>query len=199
MKGKRVKKSVIMTVSALAGAALISLAAMGGASAEEDKVVVDIGPFELEDGGKAGKKDAVYEEGRWISEDSGVPTYYVSPEGKVDFMTYRGFQRYHAECHVCHGPEGLGSTYAPALVESVKTMTYEDFVGVVASGQVRKAGGTEYVMPALGDNKNVMCYLDAMYVYLKARSADVVPRGRPRNRESKPKEVGEFENACLAG
>ena len=52
-------------------------------------------------------------------------------------MTHSGFRRYHAECHVCHGPEGEGSTYAPALVDSMKTMTYDEYLGVVASGRVR--------------------------------------------------------------
>ena len=35
----------------------------------------------------------------------------------VDWATYNGYRRYHGECHVCHGPNGLGSTYAPALAE----------------------------------------------------------------------------------
>ena len=31
------------------------------------------------------------------------------------------------------------------------------------------------VMPTFGDNKNVMCYIDAIYVYLRARADDAVP------------------------
>ncbi len=27
--------------------------------------------------------------------------------------------------------------------------------------------GTKYIMPALGDNKNVMCCIDDLYVYLR--------------------------------
>ena len=34
-------------------------------------------------------------------------------------------------------------------------------------------------MPAFGDNKNVMCYLDDIYVYLRARANNAIPRGRP--------------------
>ena len=34
-------------------------------------------------------------------------------------------------------------------------------------------------MPAFADNKNVMCYLNDIYVYLRARSQDAIPRGRP--------------------
>lgn len=180
-------------------AAAAALTTLAFAGEEEERKALEIGPFKLEDGAVAGAAKVEFEDGRWFAEESGNPTYHVDKDGKVDFMSYRGYQRYHAECHVCHGPEGKGSTYAPALVDSVKTMTYEDFVGVVASGQVRNAGGTEYVMPALGDNKNVMCYLDAMYVYLKGLSAGAVPSGRPRNRASRPKEVGDAEAACIAG
>ena len=40
-------------------------------------------------------------------------------------------------------------------------------------------------MPALGDNPNVMCYIDDIYVYLKARADGVLPRGRARQAERK--------------
>jgi hypothetical protein len=79
-------------------------------------------------------------------------------------------------------------------------MAYSDFVGVVASGRVTHgAGGSESVMPALGDNKNVMCYIDDIYVYLKARADGALARGRPPARDDKPKELDEFEKSCLAG
>jgi methanol metabolism-related c-type cytochrome len=119
--------------------------------------------------------------GKWALPD-GSPTYHVQKDGKMDWYAYSGFRRYHSECHVCHGPEGEGSTYAPGLVESMKTMDYSTFLGVVASGRERDAGGTKYIMPALGDNKNVMCYIEDLYVYLKGRSDGVIPRGRPAGR-----------------
>ena len=39
---------------------------------------------------------------------------------RVDFATYTGFRRYHSDCHVCHGPDGEGSSYAPALADSLE-------------------------------------------------------------------------------
>ena len=39
--------------------------------------------------------------------------------GKVDERVYNGFRRYHAGCNHCHGPDGVGSTFAPALVEKL--------------------------------------------------------------------------------
>jgi methanol metabolism-related c-type cytochrome len=127
----------------------------------------------------------------------GDPTFNVKPDGTVDWYTYSGFRRYHSECHVCHGPDGEGSTYAPALMDSVKHINYAEFYGIVVGGKQTLGGGENKVMPALGDNKNVMCYIDDIYVYLRARSASVIDRGRPQKHEDKPQEVGEAEHACL--
>ena len=137
-------------------------------------------------------------EGKWTTKD-GSPTYNIEADGKMDWFTYSGFRRYHSECHVCHGPEAQGSTYAPALVESVKTMDYPTFLGIVASGQqnVRFQGNS--VMPALGDNKNVMCYIDDIYIYIKALSDAAIPRGRPAGRVDKTAVQGENEKACSGG
>ena len=41
-------------------------------------------------------------------------------------------------------------------------------------------------MPALGDNPNVMCYIDDIYIYLKARADGGLPRGRPPSALDKP-------------
>ncbi len=137
-------------------------------------------------------------EGKWTTKD-GSPTYNIQADGTMDWFTYSGFRRYHSECHVCHGPEAQGSTYAPALVDSVKTMDYPTFLGIVASGQqnVRFQGNS--VMPALGDNKNVMCYIDDIYIYIKALSDAAIPRGRPAGRVDKTAVQGENEKACSGG
>ena len=137
------------------------------------------------------------EDGRYFTVDD-VPTFNITDEGAVDWPTYSGFRRYHSECHVCHGPEGEGSTYAPALKVSAIDMDYYDFLDVVTNGRkVVRAGGQDSVMPAFGENANVMCYLDDIYVYLKARGVDAVPRGRPGKKEPKSDVIREDENACL--
>ena len=132
------------------------------------------------------------EEGKYFDKN-GDPTFKVAADGTVDWYTSSGYRRYHSECHVCHGPDGMGSTYAPALKDSMKTMSYGDFVGVVASG--RTNGNS--VMPALGDNPNVACYMDDFYIYLRARANDAVGRVRPAKREEKPKAYTEAENSCM--
>jgi mono/diheme cytochrome c family protein len=60
--------------------------------------------------------------GKYMDKD-GNPTYKISPDGMVDWYTFSGFRRYHSDCHVCHGPNGEGSTYAPALASSLKTLS----------------------------------------------------------------------------
>jgi methanol metabolism-related c-type cytochrome len=134
--------------------------------------------------------------GRYFTEE-GVPTFNVAEDGTVDWLTFSGYRRYHAECHVCHGPDGEGSTYAPALKNSALTLDYYEFLDVVVNGRQRVGGGVNSVMPAFGDNPNVMCYIDDIYVYLKAHGSGVVPRGRPAQREEKTEAIQEAENACM--
>ncbi len=136
------------------------------------------------------------EDGRYLTAD-GVPTYNVAPDGTIDWLTYSGFRRYHSECHVCHGPEGEGSSYAPALKKSAIDMDYYDFVDVVTNGRKKVNASENSVMPAFGQNANVMCYLDDIYVYLKARGTDAVPRGRPGKKEAKHEAIRQAEADCL--
>jgi len=136
------------------------------------------------------------EDGKYFDKE-GNPTFKVAADGTVDWYTYSGYRRYHSECHVCHGPDGMGSTYAPALAESVKTMSYGDFVGVVASGRKNVSSSQENVMPALGDNPNVACYMDDLYIYLRARANDAVGRARPAKKEDKPDAYTAAENSCM--
>jgi len=113
-------------------------------------------------------------------EDDWESKPYIVEDGKVDYGTYNGFRRYHNTCHVCHGPDALGSTFGPALRDSLKTMSYSDFLDVVTNGrQAKTAGGEDSVMPSFGENADVMLYIDHIYAYLKARADDAVGRGRP--------------------
>jgi len=126
-----------------------------------------------------------------------IPTFNISDDGTVDWPTFSGYRRYHADCHVCHGPDGEGSSYAPALKESAMRMDYYDFIGIVASGRQKVGAADNQVMPAFGTNPNVMCYLDDIYTYLRARGADAVPRGRPAQRADKSDAYAEAEKACM--
>lgn len=142
--------------------------------------------------------DAASEEDGKFFDADGNPTYKIE-NGTVDWYTFSGFRRYHSDCHVCHGPDGVGSSYAPALATSLKTMDYGTFLSVVAEGRKNLSAGKESVMPSFGDNKNVYCYLDDIYIYLRARADDVAPRGRPPKKADKPEGAKEFEASCMGG
>lgn len=138
------------------------------------------------------------ENGRWYTAD-GIPTFKMSEDGTVDFATFSGYRRYSAECHVCHGPDGEGSTYAPALKTSVLNIDYYEFQEVVASGKQEVNAAANLVMPAFGTNRNVWCYIDDIYAYLIARGVEALPRGRPAKKEAKSDDFVAQENSCMEG
>jgi len=133
-----------------------------------------------------------------VAQDGEKP-YKISEDGTVDWYVFSGFRRYHADCHVCHGPDGLGSSFGPALVESLKTLSYEDFLDVVTNGRKNITTSSENVMPSFGLNPNVMCFVDDIYAYLKARSDGALPRGRPAKHDDKPQEAKDRDTACMGG
>ena len=104
---------------------------------------------------------------------------YTVVDGKVDKGTYNGYRRYTDACLRCHGPDGAGSSYAPNLTDSLKHLSHDDFVSTVMGGRQNLSAGQEKVMPAFGNVPDVVDYLDDIYAYLKARSDDVLGRGRP--------------------
>jgi len=136
------------------------------------------------------------EDGKYFDKD-GNPTYKIGANGTVDWYTYSGFRRYHSDCHVCHGPDGMGSSYAPALKDSLRTLNYSDFLGIIAGGRKNVNTAQENVMPAFGTNDNVMCYLDDIFVYLRARANDAVGRGRPEKHAEKPAGAAAAEDTCF--
>jgi methanol metabolism-related c-type cytochrome len=164
-------------------------------------VMLAAGPFVLgahltfADG--TGDPAPVKTEGGKYYDKEGNPTFKVQSDGTVDWSTYSGFRRYHSDCHVCHGPDGEGSSYAPALSSYLKTKNYSDFANVVVNGRKNVSTAQESVMPSFGTNRNVMCYLEDIFVYLRARANDAVSRGRPQKHEDKPEAATQVENSCL--
>jgi mono/diheme cytochrome c family protein len=104
---------------------------------------------------------------------SGSEKLYVVEDGKVDARTYNGFRRYHAGCNHCHGPDGVGSTFGPSLVDPL--LDIGSFRHVVLEG--RATGNS--VMKGFADDPNVAPYIDDIYAYLQARADGVLGRGRP--------------------
>ena len=130
------------------------------------------------------------------ADKGGNPTYKIGEDGTVDWYTFSGFRRYHSDCHVCHGPNGEGSSYAPALANSLKTLSYVDFNNIVTNGRNHVDAANNKVMPSFATNVNVMCYLDDIYVYLRARANDAIPGGRPPKHEDKSQAAKDAEASC---
>ena len=159
------------------------------------------GPFavgaSLAFGDGAGDPTPIKNESGKYYDKQGNPTFKVQSDGTVDWSTYSGFRRYHSDCHVCHGPDGEGSSYAPALSHYLKMKNYSDFADVVVNGRKNVNTAQESVMPSFGTNRNVMCYIEDIFVYLRARANDAIARGRPQKHEDKPEATTQAENSCL--
>lgn len=134
--------------------------------------------------------------GVW-NDKAGNPTFKVEKDGTVDWYTSVGYLQYGANCLVCHGPDALGSSYAPNLTDSLKSLSYAEVYGIIVGGKRNVSASQDLVMPAWGNNKNVMCHINAIYVYLRARSDGAVGRGRPSKVAPKPAGFDKAEDACF--
>lgn len=84
-----------------------------------------------------------------------------------------GYRRYNSACNHCHGPDGVGSTFAPSLIEH--PLPYPRFREIVEEGSARGVA----VMRGFADDPNVVPYVRDIWLYLEARAAGRVGRGRP--------------------
>lgn len=97
----------------------------------------------------------------------------------VDKKTYVGWRVYHANCHVCHAQDAVGSTFAPSLIDTMKEIDKERFMTSLAEGYQGQIG----VMPAWKDNPNVNKRFEELYAYLMARADGVLEPGRPKRKK----------------
>jgi hypothetical protein len=91
----------------------------------------------------------------------------------------------------------LGSSYGPSLVEALRRLDYAEFTTIVAGGKQDVNAAQTLVMPSLGLDRNVMCYLDPIYIYLRARSTDALGRGRPEKYAPKSATFAKDEDSCM--
>ncbi|MEM7221377.1 MAG: c-type cytochrome [Pseudomonadota bacterium] len=99
-------------------------------------------------------------------------------DGKVDQGTYNGYRRYHAGCNHCHGPDGIGSSFGPALI--TRPLDFAAFQSAVLEG--RSSGNS--VMKGYANDPNVAPYVRDLYAYLSARADGALARGRPQRLSS---------------
>jgi mono/diheme cytochrome c family protein len=111
--------------------------------------------------------------GASLQHETSPGKFYRVVDGKVDARTYNGYRLYQGSCSHCHGPDGLGSTFAASLVDRLPKV--DAFRGIVSGGQT---SGTS-VMKGFANDPNIAPYIDDIYAYLQARADGVLGRGRP--------------------
>ena len=103
--------------------------------------------------------------------------YHQAPRDTVSQVVYQGWKQYNLNCARCHGEDVLGTTIAPHLIVSLKPDgpidTKEKFVQTVCAGRPEKG------MPAWCSLGLDMDKINAIYEYVKGRSAGEIGPGRP--------------------
>ncbi|MBA3507187.1 MAG: c-type cytochrome [Betaproteobacteria bacterium] len=103
---------------------------------------------------------------------AGKALYTVVDGYKVDPKTMDGFRAWRAAaCDRCHGANQEGLV-GPPLLESLKTLSKEEFVKVVRDGRLEKG------MVSFSTSKTVMDNMDNLYAYLKGRASGDIKRAK---------------------
>ena len=105
-------------------------------------------------------------------EAAATALYQVQDGNKVDAKTLMGWKTWRAlACERCHGAEQEGLV-GPALVESLKTLSKEDFHTLMQNGRPEKG------MPPFNTSQMVNENWEGLYAYLKGRSDGKIAPGR---------------------
>ena len=98
--------------------------------------------------------------------------YTVTDGYKVDAETMKGFRAWRAAaCDRCHGANQEGLV-GPSLVNSLKTLSKDDFIMTVTKGRLEKG------MQSFGNSPVVMDNINQLYAYLKGRSDGEITRAK---------------------
>ncbi len=102
--------------------------------------------------------------------EGGKVLYTVVDGYNVDSNTMNGFRAWRAAaCDRCHGANQQGLV-GPSLIESLKTLTKDQFITTVREGRLEKG------MPSWKSSKMVTENIDNLYAYLKGRSNGDITR-----------------------
>ncbi|HXI20909.1 MAG TPA: cytochrome c [Gemmatimonadales bacterium] len=107
--------------------------------------------------------------------------YHAAPKDTVTNEVYQGWKQFALNCARCHGDFGVGTTFAPALIESVKPEgtipSQELFITTVCAGRPDKG------MPAWCAVGLEIGAIQNIYAYLIERSSGRMGLGRPAVRD----------------
>lgn len=101
------------------------------------------------------------------------PLFLEGQQTKVTKAVFHGYEIYDSYCYRCHGQDATGSEMAPDLRNTLKMgMKEQQFLSVAMAGRTEKG------MPSwagfLSEDD-----IEHIYEYVKGRSLDLVPVGRP--------------------
>ena len=107
-----------------------------------------------------------------LAATNAAPPYKVVDGTKVDSQTLQGWRTWRAlACERCHGAAQEGMV-GPSLVNSLKTLTPDEFKNTVLHGRVAKG------MPNFDGSKQVVDNIDNLYAYLLGRSDGAIKPGK---------------------
>jgi mono/diheme cytochrome c family protein len=108
--------------------------------------------------------------------------YHPAPRDTVNVDVYNGWKQFELNCARCHGEYGVGTTFAPALIVSLKdggtVPTQEFFLTTVCAGRPDKG------MPSWCALGLEMDKIQRIYMYLKGRADGKIGIGRPAVKEN---------------
>jgi len=100
------------------------------------------------------------------------PIFVEGSDKKVTKDVFHGYQLYNSYCFRCHGTDATESALAPDLKRFTAALPKKEFLSVAMQGREDKG------MPGwagfLSDEE-----LQQIYQYVKGRSLELVPSGRP--------------------
>jgi cytochrome c len=100
------------------------------------------------------------------------PVFVEGKAPKVTKDVFHGYQLYNSYCYRCHGTDATGGQLGPDLRRSVAGMKQQQFLSVAMEG--RKEQGMPSWAGFLSEDDVVH-----VYKYVKGRSLDLIPSGRP--------------------
>lgn len=101
------------------------------------------------------------------------PLFVEGQQPKVTKAVFHGYEMFDSYCYRCHGQDVTGSEMAPDLRNSLKMgMTEGQFLSVAMAGRAEKGMPSWAGFLSEDDIKQ-------LYEYVKGRSLDLVPVGRP--------------------
>jgi len=105
------------------------------------------------------------------------PVYADGKAPKVTKDVFKGYALYNSYCYRCHGTDATGGELAPDLRTSLtRGMTQQTFMAVAMAGKEAKGMPSWAGFLSRDDMTKV-------YRYVKSRSLDLVPAGRPASEQ----------------